>query len=465
MADTNGFAGNSGFAGNQDDANKAYFDMPERRKLGENFGDAQASPLGGSILGGSNLGGSGLGGSGLGGSPLGGSGSGLGGSVLGGSVAGSSTSMSGFAIGGSATGISAQDSRVDAAFNTIGKPTVSKEKGMAEESESPSGPVGLDVGTSNIAMAQNKGSNIHMTKQLNAFFTIPKSKFTKQILEKNAIKFLDYRGRYYIIGYAAENFANLFNTNTKRTMQRGLLSPREDEGITLVQAIIGTLIQKPKKFGEVLCFSIPGQPYSSMLAVSGHENIIKMYLESLGYTPVSVNEGLAVVMSELSEYNFTGIGISMGGGMCNVCLAYMSVPVITFSIQKGGDYIDEMVSHEVGEPETKVKVIKEESFNLSVLPKNRVELSIHMHYMSLINELVQSLQQVISSSDRVPKISQPIPIVISGGTSLPSGLKTMFEKVVKSVRLPIEISTVIRAEDPLNTTAKGALIMAMAETR
>jgi hypothetical protein len=428
------------FAGNQDDANKAYFDLPERRKREgeETFGGSQASPSGGYTLGGS---------------------------ALGGSILGGSTTDSSLGIGGSSTGSSAQDSRVEAALNTIGKPVVIKEKGMGEESESPSGPVGLDVGTSNIVMAQNKGSNVGLTKQLNAFFTIPKSKFTKQILEKNAVKFLDYRGRYYIIGYAAENFANLFNSNTKRTMHRGLLSPREDEGITLVQAIISTLIQKPKKFGEVLCFSIPGQPVDGNLTVSGHENIIKMYLEGLGYTPVSVNEGLAVVMSELSDFNFTGIGISMGGGMCNVCLSYMSVPVITYSIQKGGDYIDEMVSREVGEPETKVKVIKEESFSLSVLPKNRVELSIHMHYMSLINELVQSLQQVISSSDRVPKISQPIPIVLSGGSTMPSGCKTMFEKVVKNVRLPIEISTVIRAEDPMNTTAKGALIMAMAETR
>ncbi|MEA1933427.1 MAG: hypothetical protein U9N60_03205 [Thermodesulfobacteriota bacterium] len=37
--------------------------------------------------------------------------------------------------------------------------------------------------------------------------------------------------------------------------------------------------------------------------------------------PISINEGLATVMSELAHDNFTGIGISMGGGMCNVCLS------------------------------------------------------------------------------------------------------------------------------------------------
>ncbi|MFW3147052.1 MAG: DUF362 domain-containing protein, partial [Thermoplasmatota archaeon] len=48
-----------------------------------------------------------------------------------------------------------------------------------------------------------------------------------------------------------------------------------------------------------------------------------------------------VVFSELEDENFTGLGISAGGGMCNVCLAYLSIPLVTFSITKGGDYLDD----------------------------------------------------------------------------------------------------------------------------
>ena len=55
----------------------------------------------------------------------------------------------------------------------------------------------------------------------------------------------------------------------------------------------------------------------------------------------------------------------MGGGMCNICLSYLSFPVITYSIPMAGDYIDEMVGKSVGEPATKIKVIKEEELNLT----------------------------------------------------------------------------------------------------
>ncbi len=357
----------------------------------------------------------------------------------------------------------ASDKKIDAAIDTSYKKVVSKDRETGEDAESPSGPVGLDVGTSNIVMAQNKGRKIHMVKQVNAFFTIPQSKFTKKILTQNDVMFFELEGQYYIIGYSAEDFANLFNANTRRPVEKGLLSPKENEGIKIIQAIISTLIQKPKTFGETICFSIPGEPIERTSYVAGHESIIKMYLESLGYTPVSINEGMAVVMSELAEDNFTGIGISMGGGMCNVCLSYLSVPVITFSIQRGGDYIDTMVGRDVGTSATKIKGIKEESLDLTAIPKDKIETTLHVYYMDTILTLVQSIQRVISASETVPKIAEPIPIVLSGGTCMPKGCRESFETALKSVRLPLEISEVRIADDPLNTTAKGALIMAMTE--
>jgi hypothetical protein len=183
----------------------------------------------------------------------------------------------------------------------------------------------------------------------------------------------------------------------------------------------------------------------------------------MGYTPVAINEGLAVVMSELADEAFTGIGISMGGGMCNVCLSYISVPVVTFSIQKAGDYIDAMAGISVGESATKMKLIKEGGLDLLKEPRSRITLALHIFYEELIFNLVESLHNVLSSTDRIPKISGPIPVVLSGGTAIPGGVKEKFESALKTVRLPVEISSVRIAEDPLHATAKGALIKGMSE--
>ncbi|MBF0559093.1 MAG: hypothetical protein HQL08_09965 [Nitrospirae bacterium] len=340
---------------------------------------------------------------------------------------------------------------------------------VVENTEDTGGPIGLDVGTSNIVMAQNKGNRVSIVKQQNAFFAIPQSKFTRQILQQNEIVFFEHNKQYYIIGDSAENFANMFNANTRRPMEKGFLTLREDEGVAIIQAVIKTLVQRAKKLGEIICFSVPGEPLcdkQNSSSLGGHESVvIKMYLESLGYTPIAINEGLAVVMAELGDENFTGIGISMGGGMCNVCLSYMSVPVITYSIQKGGDDIDENVSREVGMSATKIKGIKEEGVDLSTLPKNNVELALQIYYTDLINLLVSSMEMVISSSDKIPKIAHALPIVISGGTASPKGFKEKFESTLQTIRLPFEISSVRVSKDPLDTTAKGALVMAVSEAK
>ena len=339
---------------------------------------------------------------------------------------------------------------------------------VQDKADLASGPIGLDVGTCNIVMAQNRGNSISISKQQNAFFAIPQSKFTRQILQKNDIVFFEHNKLFYIVGDSAENFANMFNANTMRPMEKGLLTFKEDEGVAIIQAIIKTLVQRPKRLGEIVCFSVPGEPVNdgqSVSTVSGHETVIKMYLESLGYLALSINEALAIVMAEMGEENFTGIGISMGGGMCNVCLAYMSVPVLTFSIQKGGDAIDESVSKEVGLPATKVKGIKEAGINLSALPKNKVELALQMYYTDMINTIVKTIEKVAASSNRIPKISDPLPVVISGGTASPKGFKERFEVALRGIRLPFEIASIRIARDPLYTTAKGALVMAMSESK
>jgi len=340
---------------------------------------------------------------------------------------------------------------------------VSQEKEVGEPPAQPRGPIGLDIGTSHIVMAQSEGKKILTTKQLNAFFTIPFSKFTKSILQKNDISFFQKDNLFYILGYSADNFANMFNTQTRRTMKDGVVCATEQEGATVLKSIIDTLIGPAHKKGETICFSIPGEPYRGVNSTIYHDSIIKMFLSDLDYKPMSINEGMAVVMSELVLDNFTGLGISIGGGMCNVCLAFLSVPVITYSLQKAGDYVDTMVGLSIGESATKVKVFKEEELDLLKPPKGRMETSLHIYYDDLVQNLVHSLEEVLHASDKIPQAAQAVPIVLSGGTVMPNGFLELFTRKLEEVSLPIEISEVRMAKNPLNTTAKGAMLMAMSE--
>ena len=111
----------------------------------------------------------------------------------------------------------------------------------------------------------------------------------------------------------------------------------------------------------------------------------------------------------------------------------------------------------------KIKMIKETGLDLSAEPSGRIEYGFHIYYDDLFSSLVQSLRQVLGSSDNVPRLSTPVPIVLSGGTVIPRGSREKFKKALDGVSLPFKISDIIIAENPLYATAKGALVMAITE--
>ncbi len=324
-------------------------------------------------------------------------------------------------------------------------------------------PLGLDVGTSKVVAARRKERGIESASQLNAFIPVPYSRFTENTLGQNDISYYREGGDLVIFGTATERFANMFNAEYRRPMADGMLNAKEKLAMPVLEAILRMMLPRARSAAEILAFSVPAGTGEREAQLTYHEGMLRSHFESLGYRAVAINEGLAVIFSELEDQNFTGIGISCGGGMCNVALAFLSIPSILYGIAKGGDSIDRSVGAVVNEHATRVKVIKEESLDLSRAPKDKFEKALHIYYQDLVETLVQSLRTSISKAESLPKSDRAIPIVLSGGAAKPKGFRELFEKSLREQALPIAISEVRMASDPLTATARGALIAAMFE--
>jgi actin-like ATPase involved in cell morphogenesis len=323
------------------------------------------------------------------------------------------------------------------------------------------GRIGLDVGTSKILVARRTGRGLEASVEVNAFIPLPYSRITENILLQNKVHYYQENSQFYVYGNSAEKFASLFNAETRRPMSRGLINPHEPSALTLIKVIIQGLVKKPKSDDELVCFSVPGAPVEAPSDLIYHEEFLKNYLTELGYRVKSINEGQAVVFSELEKESFTGIGVSAGGGMCNVCLAFLSVPVISFSISKAGDYIDRSVGSVTGESATRVKMIKEASLDLSRTPGDKVEEALHIYYDDVIQTLVTNLNESFGKASSVPKLDRAVPVVLAGGTARPKGFREKFEEALKESDCPIEISAVRLSPRPMQATAAGALVAAV----
>jgi len=323
--------------------------------------------------------------------------------------------------------------------------------------------IGLDVGTSRIVAAYREDKGIQSDTQLNAFVTIPFSKLTQSVLKKERIPHIVQDSEITVYGDESERFANLFHKETRRPMLRGVLNPDENGSMALVREIVRLVTGHEQGDGQRLCFSVPAALIGADEEVNAHENALKEMLSRLGYDARPISEGLAVVYGEMENSNYTGIGVSCGGGLCNVCLAYLSVPVFSFSIPKAGDYIDSSVAKVRGEPATRIRTIKEESFHFNGHFTNKIHQALNTYYEDMIQALVAALKDTFASVENMPKLNRPIPLVLSGGSVMAPGFRDRFEKTLRDTDLPVAISEVRLGSSPLTSTARGALVAALSE--
>ena len=324
--------------------------------------------------------------------------------------------------------------------------------------------LGLDIGTSHIVAGKSLDQNFQYERQLNAFVTIPYTKMAQGLLNKERIPHAVQGEEILIFGNDAEQFAELFHVEARRPMMRGLLNAAEADGMLVIRQITTRLLGRARKPGQTLYFSVPAPAFGvNDDSFTFHETTLRESLRELGYEPKSITEGLAVVYGELSDSNFSGIGVSCGGGMCNVCLAYLSVPVISFSVPKGGDYIDASAAAAIRDLGTSVRVEKERGFRFNGFFENKVYHALSVYYDDLIQTLVKSMREAFSNAAHLPKLKNPVPLVLSGGTAMPAGFQERFEKVLRSSEFPIALSEIRTAQDPLHSSAKGTLVAALCE--
>ncbi|MBK5294938.1 MAG: hypothetical protein JJE04_25080 [Acidobacteriia bacterium] len=322
--------------------------------------------------------------------------------------------------------------------------------------------VGLDVGTSRIVAARRSGGSAEYGSQLNAFVSIPYSKMTENSLHRESVGHQIQGDTIVIHGNEAPRFADLLNLEMRRPMTQGLMNPAEIESVPVIRQIIESLVQSecgPPK----VCFSVPAAPLNAEDSLTYHDATLRQIFSDLKYEVRSVNEGMAVVYSELEDTNFTGVGISCGGGLCNVALSYLSMPAMSFSVPKAGDYIDASVAGVTGDLANRIRIAKEQSFCFNGHFAGKLQQVLTVYYDDMIGSLIAAMQEAFSNSRRMPKLKRPVPIVLSGGTASPKGFRDRFEKQLRASDLPIEISEIRLARDPLTTTANGALVAGLAE--
>lgn len=328
---------------------------------------------------------------------------------------------------------------------------------------------GLDVGTSFIVFAEEgtKGKVIY-TDFRDAFYIIkPTTPVATKMIEKGLagktfVKDID--GSFIILGKDAIEKAIERNDSAKRPMFKGVVSSKEKDARRILTYILKEVVGVPKETNEKLVFCVPAQPIDQAIEdfdVGYHEDVIIKLLSEVGYSAKAINEAEALCYSELDKDDYTGICLSWGAGMVNICIMLSGEPIVKFSTTKSGDWIDRMSAVATGETDSIVQVEKENGdFVVGQSNDNQVLAAVAVYYDRLIDYTIKQLTAAMNSHKTLPRFKDPLPIIIAGGTSKANGFIDLFTKKLKENDFPLLVKEVRHASDPLHAVARGCLIAA-----
>jgi len=332
---------------------------------------------------------------------------------------------------------------------------------------------GFDCGTFHLVCCKRDGENgFAYKKEVNAFLEMPlDNRFVFNMMKNAGVPLIEQpeANLAYALGESAVNMAyTMTQIELKRPMKDGCLNPKERNAQQIMNVMCHSLIGEVEDDDTTLYYSVPANAINQETDADYHgkvlEAMFRSYRSEKGYKvdPHPINEALALVYAELANKAWTGVGISFGAGMVNLCYAMYGAPIFQFSIVNSGDWIDKMASRAIGEDTT--TYVNREKMHADLTlenPETLVQRAIKSQYEIMIQHTVQSIKKGVEEAGNKARSEQPIDIIIAGGTSMPKGFDVLFRKILDQAKITtMKIGEVIRPKDPLYSVARGCLIAA-----
>jgi serine/threonine protein kinase len=318
---------------------------------------------------------------------------------------------------------------------------------------------GLDVGTMNVISVRQEGGETIFTSQRNSFVQIEFSEMLEQMLLRSDVLHIRKGDQAYLVGDDALNFARIFDAETRRPMQNGILDPDERSAFPILKLLLEQVLGEPEQPEEPVIFSSLGSPVDADLSTRYHRDTISSCLEDMGYEPEPIHRTTALSYSVSKSPDYTGLVLDFGAGTTTVCLIYHGDPAVQFVLAQGGDWIDQKVAEATGRSVDEVKSTKENDFELEyTADRGGLEGALSIYYEAHVEYVVDKMSEELGEADIEQEAT--VPVVVAGGASSPSGFVELLESYVEDADIPLSISGVHQLPGGMYRVAAGALTAA-----
>ncbi len=340
--------------------------------------------------------------------------------------------------------------------------------------------IALDIGASQLRTLRRDDNRLIARSVDTLYSVLADTPAHRRLLDQAGIPFLLCDRNLVLLSESAEESASLFRVPSRRLLPHGRVPAADPVARQLLACLIEAVLPTAAAGGEICCLAIPsgialesGQSHSD---VEFYSRIIRLQ----GYIPKIVPASQSLILAELVDSSFTGIGLIFGASGCEAILAHRGQALCHAQTSFGGDAIDEQLRERnvawhppiANEAESPAEIIDEitiQKLREAAVPSERAPSASLEH---VIAELLRRAgEKLIAAFDtelrRTPKartVPGPVAVICAGGLAQTPGFDRLISDVIGQCQLPVACQTPRIADVSARSVLRGLLICGEVES-
>lgn len=335
--------------------------------------------------------------------------------------------------------------------------------------------IAFDPGSCRFLSLRRDGGQLVARSNRSVYSVLPNTVAHQQILKQAGLRFSSCEDGLLLLGDAAHDSAGLFRVRCRPLLPAGRVPQDDPLARQLIGALAETVLPKSREPDEICCCTIPGGSDLTGDATRADVEFLLRLIRLQGYSPQIVPASLALILSQLRENAFTGIGLMFGASGAEALLAHRGAPVCHARVDIGGEWIDEQLATrqneiayelETGDRYLNTDAVQRRRESVGtplILAKTAFEQELVSLLHKVVSELLHSFLTELSRTPQATAVPGPLPLICSGGLTRTAGFDTLLSEVLRESALPLDLRQPQLIPDTDRTIPRGLLISAELE--
>jgi hypothetical protein len=308
--------------------------------------------------------------------------------------------------------------------------------------------VGLDLGTTEFRSIRDSGGDLVARRCKASYLALKDTSGHRRLLDSIQARYGTCGDDMVVFGDDALECGSMLNLPVIPLLPQGRLPSADPVARQIVALMVEAVLPAAATAGDVCCLTVPGGYGLDGDSQSLDVRFFKQLVTLRGYSVQLISSGHAVVLAELSNAMFSGLGISLGATNCEIGVIHNGRELSRCTVASSlSDLKDDSEDGSLAE--------------LSASRAGRSELE--QCRLRTLTSILTEAREALDSNGALRLMQQPISIACTGGIAEGEEFGQLFAQAWSQSGWPVKVAQTRFATNPRFAVARGGLIKAILE--